>query len=129
MKFDHGSFQVSDFDRALDFYVKKLGCTVCVQGVNQEEQQAYAHLAIGDAKIELVQDLAHPYTIPPIKKPYCPHLCFKVEDMEKAVEMLKNNQIHIVHGPSKIPGVATWIYFSDIDNNVLEFVQWYSQSE
>lgn len=125
MKFDHGAFQVSDIYKAIDFYIKKLGFTLCFQGVNHEEQEAYAFLEMGEAKIELIQDLVSPYQIPSIKKPYCPHFCLEVENMEHAVEMLKKNNINIIRGPLEIKGEETWIYFSDLDNNVLEFIQWY----
>jgi len=49
--------------------------------------------------------------------------------MVKTVAMIKEAQIPIVRGPLEIAGVETWIYISDPDNNVLEFVQWFRQDK
>jgi lactoylglutathione lyase len=32
-----------------------------------------------------------------------------------------------VKGPLKIENEETWVYFSDEDNNVLEYIQWYNK--
>ena len=125
MKFDHAAFQVSDIKRSIDFYVNKLGFKLLFSEVNKEEQEAFAFLVNGDARIELIQDLAEPYKIPAVKKPYCPHFCLETDDMKQTVKMLKESKINIIRGPLEIKGEETWIYFSDPDNNVLEFIQWY----
>jgi len=125
MKFDHAAFQVSDIKRSIDFYVNKLGFKLLFSEVNKEEQEAFAFLVNGDARIELIQDLAEPYKIPAVKRPYCPHFCLETDDMKQTVKMLKESKINIIRGPLEIKGEETWIYFSDPDNNVLEFIQWY----
>ena len=125
MKFDHQAFQVSDIDRSIDFYVNKLGFTLLSNEVNNEEHEAFAFVVNGDARIELLQDLSGPYEKPAIKRPYCPHFCLETDDMNNTVKMLKGNNINIIRGPLEIKGEETWIYFSDPDNNVLEFIQWF----
>ena len=125
MKFDHAAFQVSDIKRSIDFYVNKLGFKLLFSEVNKEEQEAFAFLVNGDARIELIQDLAEPYKIPAVKRPYCPHFCLETDDMKQTVKLLKESKINIIRGPLEIKGEETWIYFSDPDNNVLEFIQWY----
>ena len=125
MKFDHAAFQVSDIKRSIDFYVNKLGFKLLFSEVNKEEQEAFAFLVNGDARIELIQDLAEPYKIPAVKRPYCPHFCLETKDMNQTVKMLKGNNINIIRGPLEIKEEETWIYFSDPDNNVLEFIQWF----
>ena len=129
MKFDHAAFQVSDIDKSIEFYVEKLGFKLCFKDTDLKEKEVFAFLEIGDARIELLQDLAGKYDIPPVRKPYCPHFALEVQDMGKAVEMLKKNKINIIRGPLEIKGEETWIYFSDPDNNVLEFIQWYHKKE
>ena len=37
---------------------------------------------------------------------------------------LKAKEIPIFKGPLEIPGQVKWIYISDPDNNILEFVEW-----
>jgi len=125
MKFDHAAFQVSDISRSIDFYVNKLGFKLLSNEVNKEEQEAFAFVVNGDARIELLQDLAGPYEMPSVKRPYCPHFCLETDNMNQTVKMLKENNINIIRGPLEIKGEETWIYFSDPDNNVLEFIQWF----
>jgi len=67
------------------------------------------------------------YEIPAIKKPYCPHFCIEIDDMEKALVDLKAMDIRIVKGPLKIDNEETWNYFADEDNNVLEYIQWFNK--
>ena len=125
MKYDHQAFQVSDIDRSIDFYVNKLGFRLCSKETDNNENEIFAFLEIGDARIELLQDLENPYDIPSIKKPYCPHFSIGVEDLKQAEAMLRANNVNIVRGPLEIKGEVTWLYFSDPDNNIMEFVQWY----
>ncbi len=124
MKFDHAAFQVTDINASIDFYQKKLGFTLSFSGINEEEHEAYAFLRFGDANIELIQDLKNTYEKPEIRKPYCPHFCIEVDDIEKSLEALRNNGVNIVRGPLEIAGEEKWAYFSDIDNNILEYIQW-----
>ena len=125
MKFDHAAFQVSDINKSIDFYVNKLGFKLLSSEVNKEEQEAFAFVVNGDARIELLEDLTGPYQLPAVKRPYCPHFCLETDDMKQTVKMLKESKINIIRGPLEIKGEETWIYFSDPDNNVLEFIQWF----
>ena len=127
MQFDHGAFQVSNMDEAIAFYTDKLGFELNFRDINQEEQEAYAFLQLGNARIELIQDLVHPFTKPEIKKPYCPHFCIEIEDMQVALDGLKEKGVEIVRGPLEIAGEETWVYFADQDHNILEFIQWYKK--
>lgn len=127
MKADHCGFQVRDMDKAIRFYTQKLSFKFDFRGVNKEEKEEYAFLSRGNAKLELIRDMVNEYELPEIKKPYCPHFCIEIEDMEAAVKELKNKNIKIIKGPLKIEGEETWVYFADEDNNVLEYIQWYNK--
>jgi len=127
MKFDHAAFQVSDINRSIEFYVDKLGFRLCSQETDDNEQEIFAFLELGDARIELLQDLEGPYEIPAIVKPYCPHFSLGVDDLNQVAGMLKKKNVPIVRGPLKIKGQVTWLYISDPDNNILEYVQWYNK--
>ena len=65
-----------------------------------------------------------PYDRPVIKPPYCPHFALHTNDMEAVVAMAKAKNIPIVKGPLEIPGKVKWLYLSDPDHHVIEFVQW-----
>ena len=124
---DHCGFQVKRLDAAIKFYTEKLLFKLDFRGINKEEQEEYAFLSLGKARLELIQDLVNEYDLPAIKKPYCPHFCIEVNDMEKAILNLKEKNIKIVKGPLKIDNEETWIYFSDEDNNILEYIQWFNK--
>ncbi|MEO8416881.1 MAG: VOC family protein [Ginsengibacter sp.] len=124
---DHCGFQVKNLDIAIKFYTEKLLFKLDYRAINEEEQEEYAFLSLGKARLELIQDLVNEYDIPAIKKPYCPHFCIEIDDMVKALSDLKAMNIRIVKGPLKIENEETWIYFADNDNNVLEFIQWFNK--
>ena len=125
MSFDHVAFQVSDMDSSISFYTQKLGFKLNFRSTNEEEKEEYAFLEYGNARLELIQNLKEEYKKPEIKKPYCPHLCLEVENMKQSIEILKKNNIHIIRGPLEIKDEETWVYFSDPDNNILEYILWY----
>jgi len=125
MSFDHMAFQVSDMDSSISFYTQKLGFKLNFRSTNEEEKEEYAFLEHENARLELIKNLKEEYQKPEIKKPYCPHLCLEVENMKQSVETLKKDNIHIVRGPLEIKDEETWVYFSDPDNNILEYIKWY----
>ena len=127
MSFDHVGFQVSNINFSISFYTQKLGFKLKFRSVNDEEQEEYAFLEYGNASLELIQDLRGEYQKPEIKKPYCPHLCLEVENMKQSIETLKKKNICIIEGPLEVKGEETWVYFSDPDNNILEYIQWYKK--
>jgi len=127
-KYDHVAFQVSNMSAAIQFYVEKLSFTLSSRAVNAEEREEYAFLALGDLRLELIQDLNRAaYQKPDIKPPYCPHLAIETDNMERAVARLREEGVPIIRGPLAIEGEETWVYFADPDNNVLEYIQWYKK--
>lgn len=127
MKMDHCGFQVRNLDSAIKFFTQKLLFQLDYRAINEEEQEEYAFLSLGKARLELIQDLLNEYNIPTIKKPYCPHFCIEIDDMAKAIADLKTMNIRVVKGPLKIDNEETWIYFADEDNNVIEYIQWFNK--
>jgi lactoylglutathione lyase len=127
MSADHCGFQVRSLEAAIRFYTEKLGFTLDTQAVNEAEQEAYAFLSRGTARLELIQDLVHEFVRPPIRKPFCPHYCLEVADLEEAVAELRAQDIPIVKGPLRIEQEETWVYFADPDHNILEYIQWFNK--
>jgi catechol 2,3-dioxygenase-like lactoylglutathione lyase family enzyme len=127
MHADHCGFQVRSLEAAIRFYTEKLGFTLDTQAVNEAEQEAYALLSRGTARLELIQDLVNEFVLPPIRKPFCPHYCLEVGDLEQAVAELRARGIPIVKGPLHIEQEETWVYFADPDHNILEYIQWFNK--
>lgn len=125
--FDHMAFQVSNMDAAIKWYMEILNFEFLFRGTNEDEKEEYAFLKYGNSRLELIQDLVTPYVKPEVKKPFCPHLCLEIENMESALKLLEKHKLPIVRGPLEIKNEETWVYFTDPDNNILEFIEWYNK--
>ena len=49
----------------------------------------------------------------------------QTDDMPGVVSRLQRLGVPILRGPLEIPGEETWLYFTDPDNNILEYIQWF----
>ena len=126
---DHFAFRVADLDASIRFYTEAFGLKLVLRELDEEHHEAYAFLELEGGNLELLQLLDEknepmPFDRPDVEPPYCPHLALKTDDMGRLVEMAKDRSIPIVEGPLEIPGEVTWVYMSDPDNNVIEFIQW-----
>ena len=123
---DHFALEVSDMDRAIRFYTEVLGLELRSRDVSEEEATEYAFLKLAGGNLELVRllDKDTASSLGDTKPPYCPHLALRTHNMEQTTLMLEEKQVDVIEGPFEIKGVVKWIYFSDPDYNVLEFVQW-----
>jgi catechol 2,3-dioxygenase-like lactoylglutathione lyase family enzyme len=125
-KLDHIALEVSNLDRAIEFYTEKLGFILKSKSTNEEQQEDYCFLKSEGTSLELISDLKKSYSEEhKIQRPYCPHICFETDDMEKTINELRAKNIEIIRGPLEIAGEETWVYFSDPDGNVLEYIEWY----
>jgi lactoylglutathione lyase len=126
-KNDHTAFRVSDLDVAIRFYTESLGLRLLFRNVNNEEHEAYAFLQLEGGNLELIQTLNASFVRPKIEPPYCPHFALETEDMTKVLDMVRAKGINVVKGPLQIPGEERWLYVSDPDNNVIEYIEWKSR--
>ena len=134
LRLDHVAIQVSDMQASIAFYTEKLGLRLMSHQVDQEHGEAFAFLELEGGNLELLQLLDDqgvpaPFTPPEITKPYCPHLAFGSDNLDKELARLKQQGIPILAGPLEIPGRVRWLYFCDPDNHVLEAIQWLSHAE
>jgi lactoylglutathione lyase len=123
-KNDHTAFRVSALDAAIGFYTERLGLRLLFRSVNQDQQEAYALLELEGGNLELIQTLDAAFVAPKIEPPYCPHLALGTDDLSKVVDAIRAKGIKVVKGPLEIPGEEKWIYISDPDNNVIEYIEW-----
>ena len=126
-KLDHIALEVSNLDRAIDFYAGKMGFTLKSRAKNEEQQEVCCFLESEGTTLELISDLKKVYggQAEP-QRPYCPHICFRTDDMGRTTRELSERGIEIIRGPLEIEGEETWVYFADPDGNVLEYIQWYT---
>ncbi len=124
MKNDHVAFEVSNMDQSIRFYTQVLGLRLLFRKVNIEEQEDYAFLELTGGNLELLHWLdGKPFAKPTIKPPYCPHLALTSEDMNQTLRLIEEHHIPVIKGPLE-NAESKWIYISDPDNNVIEYVQW-----
>lgn len=124
--YDHFAFQVSDMDKSIRFYVDKLGFSLNSKNINPDQHEAYSFLSLGNLRLELIQDLSQTdFHKPDIKPPYCPHLAIETHDMPETLAYLEQNEVGILRGPLEVPGEETWVYLSDPDHNLIEYIQWF----
>ena len=130
-RLDHVAMQVSDIDRAIAFYTAVLDLPFLFKKEDLAHGEVFAYLELEGGNLELLsrvdaQGRPVPYACRAIEKPYCPHIAIGVEDMDAAVDRLAAKGIPLIDGPLIIPDTVRWLYFSDPDQNVIEYVQWLS---
>lgn len=125
MAYDHGAFRVKNLKDSIQFYTEKLGFKFLFQHDNQTHGEKYAFLEYNGARLELIETVGRTYTPTMPEHPFCPHLCFRTDDIDGVLETLSKNNIAIIDGPNEIPGKEKWFYFTDPDYNVLECIIWY----
>ena len=123
-KNDHMAFQVSNMDASIRFYTEALGLKLLFRHVNEQQHEDFAFLELDGGNLELLQYLGAPFVKPEIRPPYCPHLALATDDMDKTLRLFREHGIPIVRGPLEIPGEERWVYVSDPDNNIIEYIQW-----
>ncbi|MCL4693170.1 MAG: VOC family protein [Candidatus Hydrogenedentes bacterium] len=126
---DHFAFRVSDLDASIAFYTEKLGLPFMFKKVDPEMREAFAYLELEGGNLELLQLLdAQGNPVPmeqrDIEPPYAPHLALGTDDLGGLLAKAKEAGVPVVDGPFDTPGLVKWVYLSDPDNNVIEFVQW-----
>ena len=131
-KVDHFAFFVADMDRAIAFYRDVLGLKLLSRDVDEEHGEEFSFLELEGGNLELLsilpshrdksapkQDLSNPKS-----RGYSPHLALTATDLGGLVEKFKKLNVPILEEPLLIPGKVTWMYITDPDGNIIEFVEW-----
>ena len=126
---DHFAFQVSDLDASIEFYVRVLGLDLIFREKDDEHHEAYAFLELEGCNLELLQLLdENNEPVAPIRNelrpPYCPHLALGTDNLEGVMAQLERKKVVVLKGPLEIDGRVRWLYLTDPDGNVIEYVQW-----
>jgi len=121
---DHTAFQVSDLDAAIAFYTKVIGLGLKFKRIDEAHGEAYAFLALEGGSLELLQMLNGDFEKPVIKPPYCPHFAIETKDMAETMTRMAKQGAAVVTGPLANEEGDKWVYVSDPDNNVIEFIEW-----
>ena len=129
IKNDHMAFQVTNIDESIEFYTKVLGLELEFKDENLPEKEKYAFLHLDGGKLEILERIGEKYEKPIIKPPFCPHLALETKNIEETLEMIKIKGIRIIKGPLEVPREVKWLYISDPDNNIIEYIEWISRNK
>jgi lactoylglutathione lyase len=128
-RLDHVAVQVTDIERAIEFYMEVLELPFLFKKEDPDHGEVFAYLELEGGNLELLARVDRagnpvPRTPPAIEKPYCPHIAIGVDDLDLALAHLESKRIRLIDGPLIIPDTVRWLYFSDPDHNIIEYVQW-----
>jgi catechol 2,3-dioxygenase-like lactoylglutathione lyase family enzyme len=129
IKNDHMAFQVTNIDESIEFYTKVLGLELEFKDENLPEKEKYAFLHLDGGKLEILERIGEKYEKPIIKPPFCPHLALETKNIEETLEMIKIKGLRIIKGPLEVPREVKWLYISDPDNNIIEYIEWISRNK
>ncbi|MCF6461110.1 methylmalonyl-CoA epimerase [Clostridium sp. Cult3] len=98
-KVDHIGIAVKDLDEALKFYEEVLGIKCVNTEVVEEQKVKVAFLPIGDTEVELLESTEEDGPIAKFiekRGEGIQHIAYRVEDIEKAIEELKEKGIRMI---------------------------------
>ena len=99
LKLDHIGIAVSDMEESLKLYTDLLGMKLQGTETVEEQKVKVAFLPVGDTEVELLEstDAYGPVAkFIESKGQGIQHLAFKVDDIEKALEMCKERGIRLI---------------------------------
>lgn len=98
-KVDHIGIAVKDLDSTLKFYEDILGIKCINTEVVEEQKVKVAFLPIGDTEVELLESTEEDGPIAKFiekKGEGMQHMAYRVDDIEKAIEELKEKGIRMI---------------------------------
>ena len=99
LKLDHIGIAVSNMEESLKLYTEILGMKLHGTETVEEQKVKVAFLPVGDTEVELLESTADDGPVAKFiesKGQGIQHLAFKVDDIEKALEMLKEKGIRLI---------------------------------
>ena len=126
---DHVCIGVSNLDSAIEWYGEVLGFEVDIQWTVPELPGfRLAYIKKGDFRIELIDTGEREATEPSpmafdefLRLPGFSHLCFRVDDVDRAIEAISAKGVAIELPPTDFPDVGRRVaFFRDLDGNFLE---------
>lgn len=97
-KIDHIGIAVKNLDEALKFYEEVLGIKCVGTEVVEEQKVKTAFLPIGDTEVELLEATDEDSPIAKFieKREGIQHIAYRVDDIEKALEEVKERGIRLI---------------------------------
>lgn len=128
MILDHIGIAVKDMEKAIELYRDVLGLTLARTVKVESERVEIAFLPAGDAKIELLKGTDEESPISKFinkRGEGIHHLAFKVENIEKALETLKEKGVRLIDEKPKVgdKGKIAFIHPSSTRGVLIELME------
>jgi len=124
----HTSIRTSDIEKSINFYTKLIGLKL--QGRRQIPQNnaEIAFLQDPQAKGSVLELTYYrkqkKFLQPDYEDRLFDHLAFNVEDMQKTIETLRENDVTITDEPYTLgPGGSTIAFIEDPDGTLIELIE------
>jgi methylmalonyl-CoA/ethylmalonyl-CoA epimerase len=98
-RIDHLAIAVDDIDRALGFFRDVLGLEVSHTDLEEGQRVVVAFLPLGDSEIELIEPVGDDSGVARFlgrRGPGMHHLCLEVEDLDTALERLRDRGVEVI---------------------------------
>jgi catechol 2,3-dioxygenase-like lactoylglutathione lyase family enzyme len=120
---DHVGMMVPDLDQGVDWYVEHLGFTLHDRWANPGAGMEWAHLRLGDFRLELV---ARPGLVAPATgSAGYHHLAITVDNCTATVTALEARGVAVVFQPSYFDRHhMDWSFIQDLFGNVIEIISY-----
>ena len=99
LKLDHIGIAVSNMEESLKIYTDILGMKLQGTETVEEQKVKVAFLPVGDTEVELLESTSDDGPVAKFiesRGQGIQHLAFKVDDIEKALEMLKEKGVRLI---------------------------------
>ncbi len=126
--FVHTSIRTSNMERSIDFYTRLLGLTLLSRREIPQNNAEIAFLRDSQAKgatLELTfYRKQKKFSQPDYEDRVFDHLAFEVEDMNPAIEAMRNAKVTITDEPFKLSPAGPLIAFvEDPDGTLIELIE------
>jgi lactoylglutathione lyase len=126
--FVHASIRTSDMARSIDFYTRLLGLKVLSQREIKQTNAEIAFLQDSEGKGCMLELTFYRnqtnFSQPEYEKRLFDHLAFEVADMNKALEVLRRENVTITDEPFKLGVNGPVIAFvEDPDGTLIELIE------
>ncbi|TWI59707.1 VOC family protein [Halalkalibacter nanhaiisediminis] len=112
----HVSLTVSNLAKSIAFY-RDILCLEELERPDFDFEGAW--FRIGEGQLHIIVDESLPKEPKQVIDARGPHFAIRVDDYQKTVEWLKENQIEILEKPDSVSGFAQ-IFCCDPDGNIIE---------
>lgn len=125
--FVHTSIRTSNIERSIDFYSKFLGLNLLSRREIKQTNAEIAFLKDRDSKCGILELTFYrnqdKFVQPEYEARLFDHLGFQVEDMNKTIAVMREENVTITDEPFKLDEKTTIAFIEDPDGTLIELIE------